>query len=155
MTERLNDDWLRFSSGLRAQGDRLCQELTSTWDDLRGLIASVAAASDSVSRTPPDAVRVQSLETLFNDASERLLFTPLAEHQRKRPLHRALSAIEDYEAALEVLVSGLPARVEAKSRELALTIDPDGRSGLRRRWLEWRNASLARHRPAFRRKTRR
>ncbi len=87
---------------------------------------------------------MQSLVALFGDAGERLLFAPLAEHQRKRPLHRALSAIEDYEAALEVLVSGLPAQVEAKSRELARNIDdPDGRSGVRRRWLEWWNASLA------------
>ncbi len=143
MAPDLTLSWNGFREEFTTRTARFVSEVEGAWEDVHALMRTLQEVIRSQEWATPDAVKVQSLETLFESNARRLLHDPFAALLRKWPLLRALSAIEDYESGLDDLVRLLPSQVDAPLGEFVRTIDPDGIAGRRGGWFGYRKSVKA------------
>jgi AAA ATPase domain len=135
------ETWDGFSRELAAHSLRAGKTMADVWTDVSGVRRAIndAWSSGQAATAPP--ARTQSLEALFGDVAGPLLFQPLERFRQRRPLLSALSAIEDYDSALDGLVRRLPTTAQLGARDLAAMVASDAvpTSLMRLRW--WRRSA--------------
>ena len=138
--ESFEQAWSGFRDQFQVRAARLADEVTAAWDDVRSLTEALAESLDSIVAAEPPPAKIESLEALFGDRGKHLLSEPLAVYRKKRPLQRVLSAIEQYDAALDDLVRQLPAGAQVSGRRLVELVAPETGARFRKRWLGWQES---------------
>lgn len=139
MSGDLADTWHGLRQEVESRSRHLVSELAAAWNEVRSWSDALAGALSALDPDESRAAAVRSLEKLFTDSGGRLIVEPLERCRKSRPLHRALSAIQDYETALEDLLRQLPPDARLSGRELVALLGPASGGAWRRLWLRWQN----------------
>jgi hypothetical protein len=115
--ESWRGDWQAFLQAFQASQQKLLNEVTSAWRDVVALLDLVGEAySTWQSRSwQPDSF--SAMDAKLRDAGQDLLRAPLDLAQKKRPVRRVLSAIEESSFTLEDLVRPLPASLPCSNKD--------------------------------------
>jgi hypothetical protein len=108
VTEAWKMQWQGFFEAFQGRQRRLLNEVTSAWGDMSALLHF---AREAFIAWPARASHAESFEVVSDQvrqAGRDLLDAPLDQYQRRRPVRRVLSAIEDCGSAVEELVRHLP-----------------------------------------------
>ncbi|MBM3748772.1 MAG: hypothetical protein FJW34_23605, partial [Acidobacteria bacterium] len=136
----LTESWRSFRQEVETRSRRLAEKVTAVWNEVRSMSDAVAFAlsSESLGENPPGTI--EALEQLFDESGRRWLLEPVERCLRIKPLQRILSAIQDYETALENLARRLPAAAKVSGRELVALLEPARGAGWRRYWRRWQSS---------------
>ncbi len=123
MSETWKAEWQTFFEALQDRNRRLLNEMTGAWSDTSALLRLVGEAFGAwQSRT----WRVESFEATSDkvrQAGRDLLEAPLDQYQRRRPVRRALSAIEECDSSIEELVRTIPGSLPCSGRKFLAWVE--------------------------------
>ena len=128
----LNDTWVLFQQENSARIARALAELTAAWEDLRTLMQGIVSTFGAKTTDPRPGPSLDSARLLFKEEAQVLLLAPIAAFERKRPLQRALSAVQGLDAGIEDLLRRLPAEAELTGAERVELAGPNAGPALRR-----------------------
>ncbi len=123
--------WQQFSLSLQQREERLLQELQTAWDDLREQRALSVANGRELDGVPSAQQSPIPLDWLYATAKPRLLESPLRAFFTRKPLRRALTALEDYRNDLPDLARLLPEKLDVTAAEFFHLLHPAAPHGLR------------------------
>jgi hypothetical protein len=134
------ESWTGFCAEFGARSERLVAEVTGASGDVQSLARGLTEAFEATYLTEIEPGEVESLEALFGGLGQRLFLETVTVYQKKRPLQRTLSAIENYDAALDDLARQLPLTVRVAGRELVEMAGAGVRAAWLRRRLGWQKS---------------
>ena len=137
----IGDSWQPFREAYALRSRRLSVDLAAAWEDIRTAMRALAAALTGLDGAVPPATGMPALQALLGDQAEALLVQPVSSLQRKRPLQRALGAIQNFDAGLDDLVRQLPAAVRVSGKEIAELAAADVKPNWRMRRMGWRKSA--------------
>ena len=118
MAENWKSSWRTFTRSLETRHQQFQAEMRGAWGDLAELHRHVQQAFTEQNIGTRPGSYTAGLAVL-KEAGRALLQEPLEQYQHRRPIRRALSAIEELEVAVEDLVRQLPESLSLSRGEFA------------------------------------
>jgi hypothetical protein len=131
-----------FFESLDSGSGFLAQDIANACRDLTAILDAVAAAFPPADLFHEIPDRLESIEDLFATVSQALLFAPLNANAQRRPLHRALAAIQEFDSGLDDEVRRLPRAATVSGKQLVEMLRSRGQSEI---WPRWRAMNLKPH----------
>ena len=119
-------EWSGFLSELEQRSQRLISEIEGAWKEVDNLLHEVEDAHVRHSRAKLDVTSFDGVATSCGQPIQDLCFGPIGRYKERRPILRALRAIQDYESSLDELTRLVPESVNVSGIEFA------NRTGIKR-----------------------
>lgn len=133
-------DWEQFLRELDLRLARLLSEFSGGWADLKAQLGQAATALDKFLPGTPET-SIASLEELLGTQADELLLSVVTAVERRRPVARMLTAVQDLDTEQKDLLRQLPITIRLSGKErAALSGAARGASG-RRFWLKQRGSA--------------
>jgi hypothetical protein len=128
----LSEIWTQFQEENSARNTRALSELAAAHEDIRTLLQGVGSAFRAKTPDPRIAAVLGAVHSLYGDQAQELLHAPVVALERKRPLQRALSALQSLDAGLEDLLRRIPNEAGLTGIERVELAGPDAGPAWRR-----------------------
>lgn len=125
--------WHEFRQEYGKRLERFRNELTETWEDLRGTLDQAEKTFDAFIERKLEPERIGSLRLCFSETAETLLLGPVPSRPKIGPQLRALNALADLSEGVDDLIQRLPASIVISGGELSEVLGPEAGNDLRRR----------------------
>ncbi len=112
--------WQRFTEAAKARQQRLLSEMAGAWNDVASLLLQVRTAYEQWNSRMVEPGGLVTALTLVREAGKDLLEGPIEQYERRRPVRRALLALEEYESPTGELVRLLPVLLPLSSKQFIL-----------------------------------
>jgi hypothetical protein len=123
--EALRAAWTRFEGALNLMQQRLLGELEAAWGEVSSQLEFYRAVPEWASRERPRASDLEGFQQLLASESQRFN-EPVDAYLRRRPMERALGALQQFRRDFDNAVRGLPVELQVSSSKLASVCLPDG-----------------------------
>jgi hypothetical protein len=138
MAEPPVDAWNKLRKRFQVANDHLAAEMAAAGKDIHTLLDRLQEQLASAMTDELDPAAVSSFERLFGELEAHLFSDPMGTLEKREPIGRTLSAIEQHHLELNDLARGLSPEVAISGAELAEIVGSDLRNGWQRQWLRWR-----------------
>lgn len=126
------DIWGEFVDRFSLLHDRLLDDLDACWNDLQGLLDQQASRTESALQRLGAIDGLAAYHTGRTVLAQLVLFDPIAQWERRRPVKRATQAVEAFDRGLEDLARIFPETHTVDGAEADVALDQVA-SGLVRR----------------------
>ena len=116
--------WSRFLAHFKSYEELLARELSSSWNDIRLVLADLLPADLEQSILRAERTGLNEFLNLRTMAAEALLHAPSAQVNRMKPLRRATAALESYERTLDERLRNVPEEMLLSGPEALASVSP-------------------------------